>query len=306
MTEAKRMEFPWSEWMDALLDASLAEDVGPGDVTTALTIDPGRRARAAVVAREAGVVAGLPLLAPLFARLSSDVAVNAAVADGAILAPGDTAAVITGPVAPILTGERTALNFLQQLSGMATLTHRYVRETEGTVCRVLDTRKTPPGWRGLAKYAVRCGGGCNHRHGLYDRYLLKDNHWAARNGSMADLVAAARRDRPDLLIEVEVDTAEQLAAVLPLQVDWILLDNFTPERAAAAVADRDAAEAGGVWHTRLEASGNVDLGTVGPFARAGVDAVSVGRLTHSAPALDLGLDIVPDDAPAAPLQEDGA
>ena len=181
------------------------------------------------------------------------------------------------------------LNFLQHLGGIATLTSLFVAEVEGTDCRVLDTRKTLPGYRHLAKYAVLCGGGHNHRLGLYDRVMLKDNHWAAATGSIADLVAAARGKFPDLVVEVEVDDLEQLERVLPLAVEWILLDNFSPDQAAEAVRRRDAA---GV-ETLLESSGNVSLATVGKYARAGVDAVSVGRLTHSAPALDLGLDMGP-------------
>jgi nicotinate-nucleotide pyrophosphorylase (carboxylating) len=185
-----------------------------------------------------------------------------------------------------LTGERTALNFLQHLSGIATLTARYVAAVAGTGCQVLDTRKTLPGYRALAKYAVRCGGGSNHRFRLYARVLLKDNHWAAGDG-IAAMVARARARWPQLAIEVEVDTAEQLASVLPLGVDWIMLDNFTVGGVAAAVAQRDRLAAG----CRLEVSGNVTLDTIAAYAQAGADAVSVGRLTHSAPALDVGLDL---------------
>lgn len=291
--------FPRGDWLDVLVDAALAEDLGPGDVTTGLVVDPAREAEAAIAAREPGVIAGLPLLEMIFGRLDPRVEVAAEVADGTAVAAGDRVARLRGPAAPILTGERTALNFLQQLSGVASLTARYVGLVAGTGCRVLDTRKTVPGYRDLAKYAVRCGGGDNHRLGLYDRYLLKDNHWASRGVGLDRLVAAARDQRPDLLIEVEVDTLEQLGQVLPLRVDWIMLDNFAPDAAAAAVAERDRAEARSGWRTALEASGNVDLETVGGFARAGVDAVSVGRLTHSAPALDLGLDLGPADSPEA-------
>ena len=160
-------------------------------------------------------------------------------------------------------------------------------EVAGTSCRVLDTRKTLPGYRHLAKYAVRCGGGHNHRMGLYDRIMLKDNHWSAAGGSIAELVERSRRLHPELDLEVEVDTLEQLEEVLPLGVEWILLDNFTPEAATEAVRLRGARES----TTLLEASGNVNLDTIAAFARTGVDAASVGRLTHSAPALDLGMDM---------------
>ncbi len=294
-TEAKNPDFPADDWLDILLRRSLDEDVGAGDVTTEVTIDPASRARGRFVAREAGRVAGLPLLPRIFALLSPDVSVRLLAADGDVVVAGDAVAAIEGPAAPILTGERTALNFLQHLGGIATLTAGYVRETSGTACRVLDTRKTLPGYRALAKYAVRCGGGENHRMGLHDRILMKDNHWAARRVGLAELVIRGRRLHPGMTIEVEVDSLEQLAETLPLQVEWVLLDNFSPEQAAAAVAMRDAVEPddSGGWRTCLEASGNVTLERVRAFARAGVDAVSVGRLTHSAPALDLGLDLVP-------------
>jgi nicotinate-nucleotide pyrophosphorylase (carboxylating) len=283
----KALHLPRDAWLDTLLDRALREDIGTGDVSTAVTVAAGTRAVARVVAREAGVLAGLPLLPLIFARLDAAVVVEPARRDGERVAAGDVAVVLRGPAAPLLSGERTALNFLQQLSGIASLTARYVDEVAGTACRVLDTRKTVPGWRALAKYAVRCGGGHNHRMGLYDRIMLKDNHWAAGGRRVADLVARGRREHPELAIEVEVDSLAQLEEVLPLAVEWVLLDNFTPEQVRLAVARRDAAAPG----TLLEASGNIDLRTIGDFARAGVDACSVGRLTHSAPALDLGLDM---------------
>lgn len=274
-------------WLATLLSQALAEDIGTGDASTAITVAPGARAEARVVAREAGVVAGLPLIAPLLARLDPSVTVALLAADGEAVQAGQPVARLGGPAAPLLTGERTLLNLLQQLSGIASLTARYVAAVAGTGCQVLDTRKTVPGWRRLAKYAVSCGGGVNHRLGLDDRIMLKDNHWAAGGHRIADLVARGRAQYPDLAIEVEVDTLGQLERVLPLGVEWILLDNFTPEAVREAVARRDAA---GV-NTRLEASGNVTLETIGAYALAGVDAASVGRLTHSAPALDLGLDM---------------
>lgn len=286
-----RPELPADPWLETLLRQALREDVGDGDVTTELAVAPDRRARGAVRARAAGVVCGLPLLPRLFALLDPAVTVTPRCADGDSLAPGDVLAEIAGPAAPILTGERTALNLLQYLGGIATQTARYVAAVAGTGCRVLDTRKTLPGYRALAKYAVRCGGGENHRLGLYDRYMLKDNHWTARRAPLAELVAEARRRRPDLLVEVEVDTLDQLAAVLPLRPDWILLDNFPPEQAAAAVRRRDALRGDGDERPLLEASGNVTLETVRAYAEAGVDAVSVGRLTHSVTALDIGLDL---------------
>lgn len=289
----KDLEFPDGPWLEAMLDGALAEDIGPGDATTAIAVPPNLRATARIVARQAGVAAGLPLLKRLFERLDSGVAVAVNVQDGGRFEPGQTMAEIDGAVAAVLTGERTALNFLQHLSGIATLTAHYVDAVRGTNCQVLDTRKTLPGWRALAKYAVRCGGGRNHRFGLYDRILLKDNHWAASGERIEDLVVRGRRVFPGLAIEVEVDSMEQFERVLPLNVDWILLDNFAPEQARTAVCARDQQGSG----TRLEASGNVTLETVTAFARAGVDACSIGRLTHSAPALDLALELVLGDDP---------
>lgn len=284
--------FPRGDWLEALLAASLAEDVGTGDATTAVAVAPDLKAEGWIVARRDGVVAGLPLLPLLYRRLSAAVDVAPLAAEGERVAAGRRLARIAGPAGPILTGERTALNFLQRLGGVATLTAQYVDRVAGTGCAVLDTRKTLPGFRLLDKYAVRCGGGANHRFGLYDRILLKDNHWAARAAPLAALVARARAEFPRLAVEVEVDTLDQLAETLPLGVEWILLDNFDPARAGEAVRRRDAGPPAG-RATRLEASGNVDLATVAAFARAGVDAVSVGRLTHSAPAWDLGLDFAP-------------
>ncbi|HOX25176.1 MAG TPA: carboxylating nicotinate-nucleotide diphosphorylase [Candidatus Krumholzibacteria bacterium] len=280
-------QFPRDPWLATLMDQALCEDIGRGDASTAIAVAATVRATARIVARADGVLAGLPILELLFGRLDRRVGVELLAADGDRVPAGAVAAVLRGPAAPLLTGERTALNFLQHLSGIATLTARYVDAVAGTGCQVLDTRKTVPGWRTLAKYAVRCGGGVNHRLGLDDRIMLKDNHWAAGGDRVADLVARARRAYPDLVIEVEVDSLEQLASVLPLRVEWVLLDNFAPADVREAVARRDRAHAA----TRLEASGNVTLETIREYAAAGVDACSVGRLTHSAPALDLGLDL---------------
>lgn len=279
--------FPAGPALDDLVCRSLEEDVGPGDASTAVTVDPDRRGRAVIRARQPGVVAGLPILDALFGKFDSRVDVERLVADGTTLEAGQDAVVLTGPASSLLTGERTALNFLQHLGGIATLTARYVAAVAGTDCRVLDTRKTLPGYRALAKYAVRCGGGHNHRMGLYDRIMLKDNHWASAAGSLPDLVARSREDFPDLAVEVEVDEMDQFDLVLGLDVEWILLDNFSIADTVEAVSRRN--EAGS--RTLLESSGNVDLETIGDYARAGADAASVGRLTHSAPALDLGMDM---------------
>ena len=291
MTERRDPGFPDSPWLRALVRQALAEDVGAGDVSTALAVEPAARAVACLVARDAGIVAGLPLLDLVWGGLSPGVAVNWLVADGAAVAAGEAIARVSGPAAAILTGERTALNFLQHLSGIATQTARFVAAVAGTGCAVLDTRKTLPGYRALAKYAVRAGGGENHRFGLYDRVLLKDNHWLAAGSGMAGLVARARREQPGLTVQIEVDGLDQLAIVLPLGVEWVLLDNLAPADVARAVALRDAADP--ARRTRLEVSGNVTLQTARSYADAGADAISVGRLTHSAPALDLGLDFSP-------------
>lgn len=278
-----------------LVARALAEDVGSGDVTTAVTVGPDMWVKGEIRARAAGVVSGLPLLTLVFGRLDTGVEVTPVSTDGDRVVPGETVARLAGPAAAVLTGERTALNFLQYLSGIATGTAAYVQAVSGTNCRVLDTRKTLPGWRALAKYAVRCGGGHNHRMGLYDRVMLKDNHWLVGGGDVAAPVAEARRRFPDLAVQVEVDDLGQLARVLPLDVEWILLDNFSPADVEQAVARRDAAEVA----TRLEVSGNVTLQTIAAHAAAGADAVSVGRLTHTVQALDLGLDLqVPTDRDA--------
>lgn len=277
--------FPAGEWLDALVAQSLREDVGAGDVSAAVAVAVGSVATGAVVARQAGIVAGLPLVGRVYGALDPTVRVEALVADGATVAAGQELARLEGPAASLLTGERTALNFVQHLGGIATQTARYVAAAGSGRCLVLDTRKTLPGYRLLAKYAVRCGGGVNHRVGLYDRVLLKDNHWASGD-SIAAMVVRARAAYPQLEVEVEVDTMAQLAVVLPLGVEWVMLDNFTVSDVAAAVAVRDATATA----TKLEVSGNVTLETIGAYARTGVDAVSVGRLTHSAPALDIGMD----------------
>ena len=295
MSDAVETTFPAGAETLALVRAALAEDVGTGDVSTAVTVGAGVRARARLRARGAGTVAGLPLLDLVFGELDPSVRVERLVPDGTVVASGDEVARLDGPAAAVLTGERTALNFLQHLGGIATLAARYVAAVAGTGCRVLDTRKTLPGWRALAKYAVRCGGGHNHRMGLYDRVMLKDNHWAAGGGRVADLVARARAEHPGLAVEIEVDDLDQFERVLPLDVEWILLDNFAVEQVTKAVARRDAAGS----RTQLEVSGNVDLETIGAYARAGADAASVGRLTHSAPALDLGLDFDPEPEPGS-------
>ena len=230
MMAKPELDFPASPWLEQLVEASLAEDRARQDVTSELCLAAERQARGAVTARQAGVLAGLPLLARVFGRLDPTVRIDPLRDDGEALAEGDVVAKLTGPARSLLAGERTALNFLQSLSGIASLTARFVQAVAGTSCLVLDTRKTLPGYRELAKYAVRCGGGHNHRLGLHDRILIKDNHWLAAQSSLVQLVARGRGEHPDLICEIEVDDLEQLQQVLPLDVEWILLDNFTPEQ----------------------------------------------------------------------------
>lgn len=283
------LEFPRDDWVTTLVQQSLAEDVGSGDVSTNLTVASGVEAEGRFVARQPGVVAGLPILEILFGSLSFEVTIDYEAGDGDQVVADAVVARVSGPARALLTGERAALNFLQHLSGIATLTSRYVAAVAGTECMVLDTRKTLPGYRALAKYAVRAGGGHNHRLGLYDRIMLKDNHWIATARSMPELVTQARHDHPQLAIEIEVDSLEQLTRILPLQVEWVLLDNFTLALIRQAVDLRNSVDP--QHRTRLEASGNLDLANVREYALAGVDAVSIGRLTHSAPALDLAMDL---------------
>jgi nicotinate-nucleotide pyrophosphorylase (carboxylating) len=279
----------------ALIRQALEEDVGPGDASSLAVLAAEDRGEGRLVARQDLVVAGLPVAEAVFLEVDPDMRIGRLREDGAAVKAGEALLNISGRARSILTAERTALNFLQRLCGIATLTRRYVDAAAGSGAVILDTRKTTPGLRGLEKYAVRCGGGRNHRMGLYDRILLKDNHLAAwrqhHDGGLADMVRAARTEFPDLVIEVEVDTVEQWSEVLPAEPDWVLLDNMSRDTLRVCVR-----MAGG--RTRLEASGGVDLETVAAIAATGVDAVSVGALTHSAPACDLALDWRLLDGPA--------
>jgi nicotinate-nucleotide pyrophosphorylase (carboxylating) len=274
---------------DALIALALAEDLGTGgDRTSLSTIPETTPGRAAFVARGAGVVAGLPVAARVCAAVSSALVFDPAVPDGTPTARGLTLATVSGPLRAILAAERTALNFLQRLSGVASLTRKYVDAASGFPAKMLDTRKTTPGWRLLEKYAVRMGGGHNHRIGLYDGILIKDNHLAGIGGDVRRAVEAARAypGNAGLPVEVEVDTLDQLEHALAVKADIVLLDNMPPDVIRAAISRRDAVSP----NTLLEASGGVNLTTVRDIAATGVDRISVGALTHSAPALDIGLD----------------
>jgi nicotinate-nucleotide pyrophosphorylase (carboxylating) len=275
-----------------LVELALAEDLGEtGDRTSTALIPSNQRGRAAFVARGAGVVAGLPAAALVCDAAVPLLALEVHVPDGTAFTGRTKLATLTGPLRSILIAERTALNFLQRLSGVATLTRKYVEAVGGLKAKVLDTRKTTPGWRLLEKYAVRMGGGTNHRMGLHDGILIKDNHLAG----LGDPATAVRRavelarafpGNAGLPVEVEVDSLDQLEQVLPVRPEIVLLDNMPPELLRTAVARRDAVSPG----TLLEASGGVTLTTIRAIAETGVDRISVGALTHSAPALDIGLD----------------
>lgn len=267
--------------------AALTEDIGSGDVTTLATVPETAQARAAMVAREDLVVAGLAIAQEAFRQMSANVKFSATVADGAVLHPGEALMEISGPARALLTAERVALNFVQRLSGVATLTRQFAETIAGTNAKILDTRKTTPGWRRFEKYAVACGGGQNHRFGLFDLVLIKDNHLAALRDEQPNAIAAAiRRARekyPALQVEVEADHLDQVKQALEAGADIILLDNMSLEELRSAVA----LSAG---RAKLEASGGVNLRTVRGIAETGVDYISVGALTHSARAVDIGLD----------------
>ncbi len=266
----------------------LREDIGDGDVTTLWTVPDGTLARAAVVAHEPCVVAGLKVVAAVFAELDERVVTEALVDDGAAVVAGARLMRLSGPAAPILSGERLALNLLQRLSGIATLTRRYVNEVAGTSASVSDTRKTTPGLRAFEKYAVRAGGGRNHRAGLYDAVLIKDNHVAAAGGVAAALRSVSSNPTGDLVVEVEVDSLGQLAEALDGGARAVLLDNMSPAETAEAVAlVRGRSGGDTVW---IESSGGISLQNIRAYAEAGVDTISVGALTHSAPSVDIALD----------------
>jgi nicotinate-nucleotide pyrophosphorylase (carboxylating) len=274
------------EEAERLAALALAEDLAGGlDVTTLATVPPEHRGVARLVARADGVVAGLPVAAAVFAaRLGSADGVRRLAADGDRVAAGDLLMEITGPTRELLTAERSALNLLTHLSGVATLTARWVAAVAGTGARIRDTRKTLPGLRAAEKYAVRCGGGANHRMGLHDQALIKDNHVIAAGG-VAAAVRAVRARFPEIFCEVECDTLDQVREAVQEGAVLVLLDNMDVDTLRAAVA---ACRPHG---TRTEASGGLTLAVAADVAATGVDYLAVGALTHSAPALDLALDL---------------
>ncbi len=307
-------QFQWDASVDAdcraIVRLAVAEDLGKQqDWTTVALVPADRDGAANVVTRETGIVAGMPAVATVIEEMAMEkrsiekksprLSAEILVSDGETVEAGTTLIRLQGNVRDLLTLERTLLNLLSRLMGIATLASQYVAEVEGTKAKVYDTRKTTPGWRRLEKYAACCGGASNHRMGLYDAVLIKDNHLAQRGSAASDAATAVRDARSflesssnsqhnlaDLVVEIEVDTLDQLAAVLPAKPDIVLLDNMPPAVLRKAVAMRDESDA----KIQLEASGGVNLKTLREIASTGVERISVGALTHSARSLDIGLD----------------
>ena len=267
-------------FIQAIIELALAEDIGSGDVTTAATVPADRHYEGRMVVKASGVVAGLAVARQVFTTVDARVEFTKVRADGSGVDPGDVIAEVAGPGPALLSGERVALNFLQRMSGIATATRRFVDAVAGTRARILDTRKTAPGQRYMDKEAVRLGGGCNHRVGLFDMVLIKENHIAAAGGIRAAVERVRRFDHEGRAIEVEVRSLPELEEALALNVDRIMLDNMTLAEMRHAVERADGA-------VPLEASGNVTLESVAEIARTGVDYISAGALTHSVAALDI-------------------
>jgi nicotinate-nucleotide pyrophosphorylase (carboxylating) len=291
----ERLKIRALDSLQPLLTLALDEDIGPGDLTTSVLIDTESTARGELLAKAPGVAAGLMFIVPILQRVDARLTFEPSAEDGEHLARGDVMGVIHGPVRAMLTVERTLLNFLQALSGIATYTSHYVSAVAETDAVILDTRKTTPGWRFLEKYAVRMGGGTNHRTGLHDGVLIKDNHLAVRAPShlgetIAGLVREARgRIAIEIPIQVEIESIYYLEEVLAAQPDVVLLDNMTVPMVKEAVQRRDR-----VYRDKgpaLEASGGITLENVRLMAETGVDRISIGALTHSAPVLDISLEV---------------
>jgi nicotinate-nucleotide pyrophosphorylase (carboxylating) len=282
--DAVPVVFPSSADVQAIIDLALAEDVGRGDLTTQATVPLDATATAEILQKAPGVVCGLPVVEAVFVRLDPRVRLQRLAAEGSWSADRRPVARLDGPAAAILSGERTALNFLQRLSGVATASRRATELVAGTAAQVIDTRKTTPGLRVLEKYAVRIGGARNHRAGLDDGFLIKENHIRAAGGITPAVRAAQRRAAPGQLVEVEVTTLDELDEALAMGAPLILLDNFSlAELVAAVVRTRGRA--------RLEASGGITLDNLADVARTGVDFISLGALTHSAGVLDFSLEV---------------
>jgi nicotinate-nucleotide pyrophosphorylase (carboxylating) len=291
MTEKSVAESLDSSQVEALIRLAIKEDIGTGDLTSSSVLSRRAKARGTFMVKEDGLIAGLPLLAVVYRNINKNVKVTPLLEDGRMVLGGTPVAHVTGPAIAILSGERIALNFLQRLSGIATLAARFVEEVRGTNVEILDTRKTMPGWRCLEKYAVRAGGGRNHRMGLFDHVLIKDNHLRlSAYQPIADAVGRARQKcRPGTVVEVEAESLAQVEEALAAGADIIMLDNMAPELMTKAVKIIRAAAV----VPRIEASGGITLKNARKVALTGVDWISVGELTHSAPALDIGLDLDP-------------
>ena len=289
------------EDLTEILRLAIREDLDRSvDLTTMAIVPPGVTGSASLISRSHGVAAGIDLIDEMLAELDAKIQWDQRVGDGEVIEPGQVLSVLNGDARDLLTCERTILNVICRLSGVASLTRRYVDAVRGTKARVYDTRKTTPGWRRLEKYAVRCGGGHNHRLGLYDGILIKDNHLASRaaaNGELLDpgqavamakafVASGAVKFEHPPMIEIEIDRISQLESALGAGPNIILLDNMSCELLSQCVAIRDTLASG----VELEASGGVNLGTIGGIAATGVDRISVGALTHSAPVHDIGLD----------------
>ncbi|MBI5805096.1 carboxylating nicotinate-nucleotide diphosphorylase [candidate division TA06 bacterium] len=274
--------------VNPLIKQALKEDIGKGDITTSYTVPEEARGLALILNKQEGVLAGIDVCRQVFLAVDKDLQMEAPLADGIWLEYGQVVLTIQGRTKSILTAERTALNFLQHLSGVATAANDFVKAVEGTRAKILDTRKTTPGLRYLEKYAVACGGGQNHRMGLYDMVLIKDNHIEAAGGPAA-AIEMVRQKNKKVQIEIEVQSLAQLEEAAALEPDVIMLDNMKPEMMAEACRMVFSLPARDRGKLKLEASGNVSLETVRQIAECGVDYVSVGAITHSAPALDFSL-----------------
>jgi nicotinate-nucleotide pyrophosphorylase (carboxylating) len=271
--------------LDEIIRLALEEDVGSGDITTGATVEEGVRAAARIVAKEDCVVCGLGIVRRTFEIVDPAVEADLHAEDGSHVEAGTHVATIRGPARALLTGERAALNFLQRLSGIATLTRVYVDKVRGTGAQILDTRKTPPLLRRLSKYAVRCGGGTNHRHGLHDAVLIKDNHIRAAGGIEPALARVREAYGDQYTVEIEVEDLDQLEAALHAGAKFVMLDNMSPDQI------REARRRFGSDFV-IEASGGVDLETAAEYAEAGANYISVGAITHSAPCIDFSMEIV--------------
>jgi nicotinate-nucleotide pyrophosphorylase (carboxylating) len=287
----KSLEFD-PAWCADLVRAALEEDLGDGDVTSRAVLPPELVVSADVIAKDSGVIAGMPVAEMVFAGIDTSIVFQPLVTDGTAVEAGTRLAALRGPARPILEGERTALNFLQQLSGVATLASRFAEIAARHGVKIKDTRKTTPGWRALQKYAARAGGCENHRIGLYDQILIKDNHLRClpgeRTEAVRDAVRRAKQTRPDIAVEVETETPEEALAAADAGADIVMLDNMSPDKVREAVAEIRKLEKD---RPIVEVSGGASLETLEELAKAGPDWISVGMITHSAPALDISLEL---------------